>query len=211
MNDLRSSNPSGPVAPKWKATRRHVWAIVAAAALVILLTLVYQRAHRPLPPIEVAGSKLVLRDGKLFLTNGNSAFTGLMIERFTNGLLKSRTGVVDGRLQGVSEGWHANGQLQVVEHFAAGVSDGLRIKFYPSGQKQSEGRIVAGQFDGAYRRWHTNGQLAEQIEFRRGRPEGESLAYFKTGHLKTRATLRSGAVVEHRSWKDGELASPPAN
>jgi antitoxin component YwqK of YwqJK toxin-antitoxin module len=135
----------------------------------------------------------------------------VMIERFADGLAKSRSAVLGGRLHGVSEGWHTNGQLQVLEHFTDGVSNGLRIKYYPNGQKQSEAHVVAGQLHGVYRRWHANGQLAEQIEFRSGKPEGVSLAYFETGFLKTRTMSRSGAVVDRQTWKDGEAGPPASN
>jgi antitoxin component YwqK of YwqJK toxin-antitoxin module len=212
MNSVPRFNQSQSVPPRWQPNRRQAAGILATFFLVTLLAIFgYERTHRPVKPVEVPRSDLVLRDGRLYRTNGSLAFTGVMIERFDSGLLKSRSSVVDGRLQGLSEGWHTNGQRQVIEHFQAGISDGPRIKFYPSGQKESEGRIVAGNFNGTYRRWHENGHLAEQIEFHSGHPEGVALAYFETGFVKTRARMRSGVVVERQTWKDGEIATPPEN
>ena len=121
-------------------------AILAAVALIALMAaLVSYLSRRSVKPIEMARSNLVLRNGRLYPSNGSNAFTGVMIERFPGGSPKSRSSVFEGRLPGVFEGWHTNGQLQVLEHFAEGVSNGLRTKYYPNGQKQSEAHIVSGQ------------------------------------------------------------------
>jgi hypothetical protein len=142
--------PLGILSQKTKMTQvilGVVGVIQTIPALALFAILGRQLSRRTVSPVEVPRSDLVLRDGRLYRTSGSNAFTGVMIERYDSGLLKSRSTVLDGRLQGVSEGWHTNGQLQVIEHFQAGVSDGPRIKYYPSGRKQSEGRIMAGQFN----------------------------------------------------------------
>ncbi|MCI0535297.1 MAG: toxin-antitoxin system YwqK family antitoxin [Verrucomicrobiales bacterium] len=183
-----------------------VTGILAGIAFVGLLAIVGpQPAHRPVRPVEVPRSDLALRDGRLYRTGGSNAFTGLMIEHAADGSLRSRSSVSNGLLHGISEGWHTNGQLQVTEHFKAGVSHGLRTKWHPNGVKLSEGTIVDGKFHGTFRRWYDTGSFAEQLEFPNGKPEGISFAYFATGFLKAKATLRNGVILEHQTWKDGEV------
>src|SRR5262245_6497034 len=209
MNSIRKCDHTRPASAQRSFSQRCVIGVLVSVPLVVLFSIVgFQLVYRPVKPIEVPRSDLVLRDGLLYRKGESNTFTGGMIERYNSGSLKSRSSVMDGRLHGVSEGWHPNGQLQVLEHFQAGVSEGLRTKYYPSGRKQSEGRIVAGQFNGTYRRWHENGYLAEQVEFRDGRADGVSFSYFETGLLKARVTLRNGAVLDHLSWNNGEVALP---
>jgi antitoxin component YwqK of YwqJK toxin-antitoxin module len=153
---------------------------------------------------EAERKNLVFRDGRLFPAHGETFFTGIMIERYETGLLKSRSAISNGLIEGVSEGRYTNGLLQVREHFKHGTSNGVREKWDEKGNKMSEAVIVDGKLEGLFRRWHENGHLAEQIEMRRGVPNGTALAYFPSGFLKTEAKLQEGRLIEQRSWKDGE-------
>ena len=155
-------------------------------------------------PREVLRSELILRDVRLCRVGDSNAFSGLMIERYFDGALRSRSMIYEGLLHGLSEGWFTNGQLQVTEYFKHGVSHGLRTKWYPSGRKLSEANIVEGQFNGPFRKWHENGVLSERVEFTNSRPVGVSPAYFPSGFLKSRARLEATQVVEQNFWRDGE-------
>jgi antitoxin component YwqK of YwqJK toxin-antitoxin module len=188
--------------------RRVLWISVILIGAFALLTLFWSK-HRGSQPAnlqaaEVPRAELILRKDRLYRLNDTNAFSGLMCQRYSDGVLQSRSAVVEGLLEGLSEGWFTNGQLQVTEHFKRGVSHGLRTKWYPSGKILSQANIVGGQFEGTFRKWHENGLLAEQIEFSNGQPAGVSLAYFESGFLKARARLDAGKVVEHHFWKDGE-------
>lgn len=163
----------------------------------------------PAPLPEVPRVALVLKDGRLHRPAQAAPFTGTVIERYPSGLLQSRSVVSNGLLQGVSEGWHTNGMLQVREHFVAGKSHGVRTKFYANGTKLSEAQIANGQLNGTFRRWHENGVLAEQIELVDDQPNGLSLAYYPSGCLKVRARMAGGKVVQMESFKDGEVKSSP--
>jgi hypothetical protein len=158
--------------------------------------------------LVVSRTNLVLVAGHLCLHGQTNAFTGIMIEHAANGLLRSRSEISNGVLQGLSEGWHTNGQLQISEHFRAGASHGLRTKWYASGAKQSEANIAEGKLNGAFRRWHERGALSEQLEFVEGQPHGVSLAYYPSGCLKARVTLDHGKVLDHELWAEGEAPDP---
>ena len=178
--------------------------IIAFAAIAFL---VFQRTSRkPLSDatalVEVARTNLVLTNGRLALVGHTNAFSGQMIEHYHDGSVRSRSEVVNGLLQGLSQGWHTNGQLQVTEYFKNGVSDGLRTKWYESGAKQSEAHIVDGKLNGSYRKWHENGTLSEEANFVLGQPEGVSVAYYPSGNLKARVELKEGKPVDQKFWPD---------
>jgi antitoxin component YwqK of YwqJK toxin-antitoxin module len=185
------------------------WSIGFGVALLlaggVFLALVPKReSQRSLQPSELLRSELTLHDGRLYRAGDSNAFSGVMIERYAGGTLRSRSEVWEGLLHGVSQGWFTNGQLQVTEHFKKGVSDGLRTKWFSTGKKLSEAHIVDGRFEGVFRKWHENGLLAERVEFIGGQSAGTSVAYFPSGYLKARATLDAGKVVQQTYWKDGE-------
>jgi antitoxin component YwqK of YwqJK toxin-antitoxin module len=156
-------------------------------------------------PTELERTNLVLEEKRLRQPGSPIAFTGLMVEHYPDGALRSRSAVSNGLLQGLSEGWHTNGQQQVSEQFKEGFSHGLRTKWHPNGAKLSEASIVEGKLQGPFRRWHENGALAEQVEFVADQPEGLSLSFFPSGYLKARVVMKEGKPLEQKFWKDGEM------
>ena len=200
-----SSHP----APRRSApVRRRVLAIAAVTLLAGLLLLVLTRERQsPVAAIaEVPRPELELREGRWFRKGQSVAFTGRLVEHHESGGLKSRSVVSNGWLEGLSEGWHTNGQRQIQEHFHAGVSHGLRTKWYADGRKLSEVEVVDGKLAGKFRQWRPDGSLAEEVELKDGHPDGLSRAYYPSGSVKVEARLRAGQVVAQQSWKDGERA-----
>lgn len=177
--------------------------VIIALAAVILLAVGWWCA-RPAKLLEVDRSTLALRDGALYRVGDTTPFTGLMVERYPDGTLKSRASISRGVLDGLTEGWHTNGQLQVREYFHRGLSDGTRVKWYANGAVESEAQIAAGKLEGTFRRWRPDGSLAEKVQLRDNLPDGISMAYYPSGFLKRRVQLEAGKVVAEESWNDGE-------
>lgn len=194
-----------------KKMRNRLVMIGAFGALVLIAAMIVLWPGRtPAPEPEVLSTELERRDGLLYVRSESSPFTGLMLERFSDGQLKSRSNVRGGVLHGLSEGWHTNGQLEVQECFQNGVSHGLRQKWNVNGGKMSEGEIVDGVHHGTFRRWHDNGTLAEEVTMRNGEPDGLSRAFYPSGYLKMQVLIRDGKAVETQSWADGELKESSA-
>jgi antitoxin component YwqK of YwqJK toxin-antitoxin module len=178
--------------------------LVAVAAALAALLFLPHRSPKPAAVGTVARDLLTLRDGRLCQRGAAAPFSGVMTELYAGGALKSRSCISNGLLEGLSEGWHTNGQKQVEEHFRAGVSHGWRTKWHANRQKLSEVMVVEGQLDGLFRRWHEDGSLAEEIWLKKGKPDGLSLAYYPSGFLKAEARLRGGQVLERKYWNDGQ-------
>ena len=201
------------------AVRRIPVRIITVGALAILVAGVFAWLRSPRPLLnrpastarQILRGELHLRDGRLYHDPETNAFTGWMLERYEGGALKSRSAVSNGLLQGLSEGWHTNGQLQVTESFGAGISRGVRTKWYANGIKLSAAVIVDGQLQGPFRRWHENGALAEEVEMKDGQSDGIAKAYFPNGSLKSQATLQRGKVVEQKFWTNVESKETRVN
>lgn len=156
------------------------------------------------PTAKATLSELELRDGRMWRKGQSVPFTGLLLENYQTNQLKSRSEMNDGVMNGVSEGWHTNGQLAIVEHFKKGISDGARTKWHANGQKQSEATIVGGKIGGVFRRWAEDGTLQEEIEMKQGNPDGLSRAFYPSGFVKVEAIFREGKMESQKTWKDGE-------
>lgn len=185
--------------------------LVVLAAVLFLAVRYRKTASEPTSvsaPTELLRADLELRDGRLYASGSETAFTGRLLERYADGALKSASAVSNGLLEGLSEGWGQQGQLQVREYFRAGVSHGLRTKWHSNGARHSEAEIIAGQLHGRYRHWNEDGTLAGELELSEGQPHGISKAYFPSGFLKTRVRMEHGKVKETESWNDGEFREP---
>jgi antitoxin component YwqK of YwqJK toxin-antitoxin module len=207
MNTRDSKHHAGVVQPRVLAAILCVLVLGGIVALLIHRRPTVTSQAVIAAPLELSRTNLVLEAGRLREPGSPALFTGILVEHSPDGVLRSRSAVVDGLLHGLSEGWHTNAQLQVTEHFRGGVSHGERIKYYPDGSRQSVGTVVDGKLEGTFRRWHPNGQLAETAELRAGIPHGPAQSFYPSGYLKTQATLEAGKVTATRSWNDGERAN----
>jgi len=192
------------MSPAQKSNATRMFLVV----LVITCALNWPRGNHPKPParlVEVLRRELILRDGLWYRNSATNAFTGVIVESYTNGMQLSRAAVSNGLLNGWSETWYTNGQMQMREGYKDGVSDGLREKWYPNGQEMSQAVIVHGKVTGLFQRWHDNGQLAEKIQMKDGQPDGVAWAYYPSGFVQAEITEQDGRQLNRRLWKDGEL------
>lgn len=198
---------------------RHIPAL-RQSALALLATLLFasgckekkpvvQAAPPQAPPPETLRKDLVMANDHLCWANTTNLFSGIAVEFYKEGGRWSRVAYSNGVVNGASEVWYPNGQLQVEEHFKNGVSDGLRRKFYEDGKQQAETTIVQGSIEGRFRRWHDNGQLAEQIEMKHGKIHGVGITYFPSGSLQSWSRYEEGKELEKKTWKDGEQKDVP--
>jgi antitoxin component YwqK of YwqJK toxin-antitoxin module len=159
------------------------------------------------PAREIARRDLVQIDGRWFQTGHTNPFTGIMVDRYPDGSPLSRCDISNGLLNGLSETWYTNGQIQVREHFKSGISHGLREKWHENGARLSQATIVEGKVTGTFQSWHDNGQLSEQIEMKLGKADGIAWAYYPSGFVKAETTVQDGQILNRKSWEDGERAA----
>jgi len=188
-------------------------AVIAACLLLVVVAawpfLVWKKA----PPITkewpvAQTSEVELKEGRLTGKATGEVFSGWLTESYGNGVLRSRSFVSNGVLEGLSEGWHTNGVLQVSEHFVGGRSEGAVTKWSTAGVRISEASTRAGILEGRFQRWHTNGVLAEEMEMLRGQPHGMARSWYPSGNPKAEVQLENGKVVAQRYWDD--MAAAPS-
>jgi antitoxin component YwqK of YwqJK toxin-antitoxin module len=180
--------------------------VAGSLALILLIQWGWNEKSFKQPDSNVVATKdqLALRNGRLYLTNHTQPFNGIMIERFPNGGIQSRSAISNGLLNGLSEGYASNGCCVIREHFKDGVSHGLRTKWYDNAAKLSEADIIDGKIHGTFRRWHENGALAEQMSMQNGQPDGICFSYYSSGCLKAQAKLENGKLVSQQFFEDGQ-------
>src|ERR1043166_7098902 len=108
-------------------------AVVLGILLLVGAILYYQghtRSRNGIVSVEVPRSQLVQSNGHWYQVGQTNFFTGVLVDKYPNGLLLARSQISNGLLNGLSETWYTNRQLQVRENFKDGISDGLREKWH---------------------------------------------------------------------------------
>jgi len=189
--------------------------VLVTLAVVVLggAGLVAFHLARPQPELavvvpEVPRQELALQDGLWYRAGDTHSFTGWMTDCYPDGTPLFRSAVSNGMLNGLSQGWYTNGQMQIQESFKNNLSHGLRQKWHANGRLMSQATIVDGKLEGTFRRWHENGQLAEQIEMKNDKPDGLARAFYPSGFLQFETQVRAGVVLARDSHQDGEQRVP---
>ena len=112
-----------------------------------------------------------------------------------NGMIKTITDFVEGKLNGIHTEFNDRGQLEVKAYYVNNVLDGPRYK-YRFGKVVEDSFYVNGQLDGVYKTYHNNGKLNQESNFKNGVREGKAI-YFDDKGIK---------IMEYE-YKNGEIAS----
>ena len=187
---------------------RQYWVVLLGCVVLISGGVLFleQRSAKPVLTREMALEALNRVEGRFYVGGETNAFSGFVLEHYENGVPKSRTAVRDGLLDGFSEGWYPNGQLQVQEFFVQGVAHGRKTKWWKSGQMLSDGEVVDGEWEGLFRKWHENGQLSQEIPMKRGKAHGVAKAWFESGALKSRVEMAEGEIVKSEYFEEPNLS-----
>ncbi len=156
------------------------------------------------PIAECTLSELERVEGRLVFRESGIPFTGLVLEHYEDGQVKSQTHLADGKPHGKSVAYFPDGQVQIRESYHKGISHGKRIERYESGTKKSERMIIDGVNHGRYRQWYVDGTLQSEVQLFEGEPNGISRAWFPSGYLKAEVEMDNGTLVSRKSWEDGE-------
>jgi len=183
--------------------------LILVSVFAFGLTVWWRPDRRPAAPVAaplptVSRTNLIRLNDRWVQAGGTNPFTGILVEFYPGGVMESRSVVSNGRLNGLSQGWFTNGQMQISESYRSNLSDGLRTRWYPNGHKLSEAAVVRGKIQGVFRHWHQDGTLAEEITMKDGVEQGPARAYYPSGWVRTELLMQDGKLVSQKSWKDGE-------
>lgn len=186
---------------------RRTGALACALGLALLASIGFlwkRGAFRPRDWPVVTTADVEQTPGGLVRKGMKEPFTGWITESYSGGVLRSRSFVSKGALEGLSEGWHTNGVQQVRETFRKGLSHGTVTKWTSEGALLSEANTEAGVLEGRFRRWHPNGILAEEMEMRHGKADGLARSWHPSGNLKAEVRLEQGKVISSRYLEDAQ-------
>jgi antitoxin component YwqK of YwqJK toxin-antitoxin module len=121
--------------------------------------------------------------------------TGIWVEYYCNGIVKSKITFTGGRPDGYAWMYHENGKICEEGNWKNNRWVGGYKLYYDNGQVQHEFVFSAtGKREGAQKYFYENGQLAIEGTFSNGREQGLIKEYFENGDVKAEKNYADGNV-----------------
>jgi len=119
-------------------------------------------------------------------------FSGHVLEHFANGELKRDATYHDGKLQGLTRGWHDNGRLDYARTYSAGLEEGTHEGWYENGSRRFEYHFSKGLSEGISKQWYRNGKPYTLFHFANGQETGQQQMWDTEGKLRANFVIRDG-------------------
>jgi len=141
------------------------------------------------------------KNGLRYIKYAKGPFTGIQELFYENNnpfilrpFLMSRTNFRYGKLDGLGERFHENGQLEYIGNYKNGEPDGLFEYFFENGKLRFRKNYKNGKHDGVWKYYYENGQLESRSNFKNGKVHGLVKEFNEEGKLKFRNYYRNGKL-----------------
>jgi antitoxin component YwqK of YwqJK toxin-antitoxin module len=161
--------------------------------LIVLLVLGACQEKTGVPTIEIPANDttLVVKEGILFAQN--NPYSGFIIDKYPSGILASKNGYLNGKLEGIQEKWFENGTKKELRWYANNHKIGKHEGWYANGQKRFEYFIENDIPIKIHREWYPGGQLYTLFGYNKeGQPEGTQQMWFENGQIKANYVIKNG-------------------
>ena len=116
----------------------------------------------------------------------------------------------NGKIEGLSKGWHKDGNKKFETYYKGGKLDGLSIWWYENGQKQAEIDYIDGLRNGDAKWWdEKEGYLTCTEKVQNDLKEGPTNWFYKSGAKKEVSHFKAGKYNGISTWwhETGEVSA----
>lgn len=128
----------------------------------------------------------------VYLKKNNKLFTGVCVEKYSNGAVQSKICYKDGITDGPYEEYYENGKIESVNLYKKGVLNGKAVYYYENGNKKMEMNYKNGLLDGKYVTYYENGVKSMEANYQNDLLNGEYKEYSKDGKVIVNKKMEKG-------------------
>ncbi len=123
-------------------------------------------------------------------------YSGHVIDRYDNGQLKDKFGILNGKKQHRLTKWYPDGHLREISHYSQGKLHGSKKLWDHEVQHQllSELNYTNGKLHGAQTKWYQSGELYQKLNYNMGKEDGLQQAFRKNGELYANYEAQDGRI-----------------
>ena len=129
-------------------------------------------------------------------TSDSSVVSGFVIERYADGAIWKRFGLVDGRKQGPKHTYFPTGEQQFLENYTDNHLNGevKRWSLENGHQLIAHLSYKDGRLHGLQRKWYSTGELHKLMQINMGQESGLQQAFRKNGALYANYEAKNGRI-----------------
>lgn len=147
-----------------------------------------------IPNLEISKQELILNGNEGNWYYNNQLFNGYLVSHDEEGNLEQKVGFYNGKKEGISKSWFANGQLKVESHYHQNKLVASYKAWWMNGILASEATYENGVLQGLEKKWYNSGQLAKQMQYTDGEEVGMQQAWLQNGKLYVNYEARNGRI-----------------
>jgi antitoxin component YwqK of YwqJK toxin-antitoxin module len=157
-------------------------------------------------------------NGIIFLQDINEPYTGNNLCKYSNGQVKSKGNIKNGKLDGRMTFWYGNGQIWTEELYIEGnLVDKTKYSYYENGEMRSEAHYINGKLEGIGTYWYENSQKGSEGDYKDGKKNGKWTTWYENGLKwtdrnykdgredgKSTEWFANGQIKSEENYKDGK-------
>ena len=161
--------------------------------ILIWLILGCSKPEKSIPNLEILFNSVKLTKKSDILYFENQPFDGYIIERNYKGKLISKSGYLNGKLEGLQQKWFDDGSEKEVRFYTNNFKVGKHEGWYENGIKKFEYIIENDIPVGVHREWFSNGKQFSLFTYNKmGQPEGLQKMWFESGQIRANYVVKDG-------------------
>lgn len=130
-------------------------------------------------------------DGRYLCLNG-TRFSGIILEEYPDGCLKSSTHYLGGLKDGREEKWYRSGMIASQRFFKNGKKTGIHEAWWENGQPKFRRKFKNGLNEGTAFSWYMTGKPYQKNTYHAGQEEGTQQRWDEEGKLMANYVVRNG-------------------
>ena len=140
--------------------------------------------------LQQEDSRLSTQHGVLYFHE--TPFTGQTVEYYENGKLAYTTPYVDGKEEGMAEGWFANGVKMEERFYKEGKKEGKHRGWWENGSLRFEYDFDDDRYEGEVKEWYEDGTPYSLFHYVEGNEEGSQQMWNEDGTIKANYVVQNG-------------------
>lgn len=149
-----------------------------------------------IPNIQVEKSKLNYNPKKSIWTLDKKLYSGYAVTLYSDGSLKEKTGIFNGRKQNEDQHWYADGQPKSISNYHKGKLHGEKITWSTDVKhtKITHLNYHLGKVHGEQKKWYPSGEVFQILNLDMGIEKGIQQAFRKNGVLYANYEVVNGRI-----------------
>ncbi|MDN5204758.1 membrane-binding protein [Fulvivirgaceae bacterium BMA10] len=163
----------------------------------------------PLRSLELDQTAFTKKAGHLYYEG--KRYSGYVVEKFEDGMLKSFSSYFKGKLEGVYQSWYPNGRIRELRIYANNHKEGEHVGWWENGKPKFIYHFKGDVYHGSCNEWYPNGDPFKFFNYTNGQEDGPQQMWREDGKFRANYVVKDGRKYGSIGFKQCNAAAINAN